>query len=106
MDGALLAFSSLLLSRTLVAIRRGRLRAALAAYLALMLTYGLGNIANDFWLEQVVKRGWTDWEIPGVTVPDLSVAWGIIVLAAATVWATYLWRTGHRAALDATQPPL
>jgi len=29
----------------------------LGAYLALMLCYGAGNVANDFWLEHVLKRG-------------------------------------------------
>jgi len=29
----------------------------LGAYLALTLCYGAGNVANDFWLEHVLKRG-------------------------------------------------
>ena len=59
MDGVLLVLVALLLSRTLPSIRARALRLATAAYLALMLAYGFGNVANDFWLEQVVKRGWT-----------------------------------------------
>ena len=45
-----------------------------------LLVYGLGNIANDFWLEQLVKRGVTNWQVPGLTVPALTLPW-LIVLA-------------------------
>ncbi len=48
----------------------------------MMLAYGLGNVANDGWLEQIVKRGWSDWRVPNVTTPDLSIAWGVVVLGA------------------------
>jgi hypothetical protein len=81
MDGALLVWSALVLSRV-----AGQ-RRLLGAYLALMLAYGLGEIANDFWLEQVVKRGWAAWSIPDVTRPSLSVAWGVILLGASAVYA-------------------
>jgi hypothetical protein len=81
MDGALLVWSALVLSRV-----AGR-RRLLGAYLALMLAYGLGEVANDFWLEQVVKRGWTTWSIPDVTRPSLSVAWAVILAGAAVVYA-------------------
>jgi hypothetical protein len=83
MDGVLLVWTALLLSR-----RVGR-RAALAAYLSLMFCYGVANFANDLWLEQVVKRGWTSWEIPSVTEPRLSIAWSLIVIASVSLWA--LW---------------
>lgn len=93
MDGVLLVLCALLLSRVLPSVRSGRLRVALGAYLALMLCYGAANVANDFWLEQVVKRGWTDWLIPNVTTPEASPAWGVIVLCAAGVFAAWLRRT-------------
>jgi hypothetical protein len=83
MDGVLLVLTVLLLSR-----RLGR-RDALAAYLSLMFCYGIANFANDFWIEQVVKRGWTSWEIPNVTEPRVSVAWSLIVIAAVILWV--LW---------------
>jgi len=92
MDGVLLVFSALMLSRPLVSVGATWLRRAVGAYLALMLCYGIGNIANDFWLEQVVKRGWTKWEIPDVTTPKTSIAWGVILLAAGALWALSLWR--------------
>jgi hypothetical protein len=98
MDGVLLVLSALLLSRVLNSVRATWLRRTLGAYLALMFCYGVGNIANDFWLEQIVKRGWTDWEIPDVTTPKASAAWGLIVLAAAVLWAISLLRDRRSAA--------
>jgi hypothetical protein len=83
MDGVLLVLTALLFSR------RVERRPLLAAYVSLMFCYGVGNFANDFWIEQVVKRGWTSWEIPDVAVPRLSVAWSLIVIAAVGLWA--LW---------------
>jgi hypothetical protein len=90
MDGSLLVLSALLLSRVVRGVRLSALRSALVAYLALMFCYGIGNIANDFWLEQVVKRGWTTWTIPNVLEPRLTVAWAIIVVAAAGIWAVVM----------------
>jgi hypothetical protein len=97
LDGFLLASTFLLLSRLVPTIRRRRLRAITAAYLSLMLAYGLGNLANDLWIEQVVKRGWTRWEIPDVLQPSASVAWGVILVAAALVYVVVfrLRRPGH-----------
>jgi hypothetical protein len=51
-----------------------------------MFCYGVANIANDLWIEQVFKRGWTTWQIPNVLEPRVTIAWGIIVLGAATLW--------------------
>jgi hypothetical protein len=87
MDGTLLVLAALLLSRILPAVRRRWLRAILGGYLALMVSYGIGNVVNDFWLEQVVKRGWTGWEVPDVTRPRLTAAWGVVVLGAAALCA-------------------
>ncbi len=86
MDGFLLVVTALLLSRLLSSIRGRGLRGLFGAYLAVMLCYGIGNIANDSWLEQVVKRGWTLWEVPDVTTPKASVSWGLILVAAAVLW--------------------
>jgi uncharacterized membrane protein len=85
MDGVLLVWSALLLSRLVPALSGVR-RSAVAGYLALMLSYGAANIANDFWLEQIVKRGWTTWAIPSVLQPRLEWAWGVIVAVAVLVW--------------------
>lgn len=91
-DGVLLALAALLLSRRLVVMARPALRVALSVYLALMLAYGFANALQDFWLEQVVKRGWTDWAIPGVLHPALSWGWAAIVAGALTVWLAWFRR--------------
>lgn len=90
MDGVLLALTALALSRTLPQLRREWLRLALAAYLSLMLVYGLANAAQDFWLEQVVKRDWTDERLPSVIRPSFSVEWAVLVGAAAAVYVSWL----------------
>jgi hypothetical protein len=91
LDGFLLAVTALLLSRLLGGIRRSRLRAATAAYLSLMLVYGLTNMANDLWSEQVVKRNWTTWQIPDVLTPRPSAAWAALVACAVAVYYAF-WR--------------
>jgi len=94
MDGTLLVLIALLLAPTVADVSR-RLRPFLAGYLALMFCYGLGNLVNDIWLEQVVKRGWTSWEVPGVTVPRVNGGWGVILLGAVIIWLA--WRAlSHR----------
>ena len=84
--GALLVVTVLLLSRTLGSLRP-RPRLFVGAYLAVLGLYGVGNIANDFWLEQVVKRGVTHWEFPSVITPKASLAWLILVVVAAALYA-------------------
>jgi hypothetical protein len=86
MDGTLLVLVVLVLSRLLGAVRGRWLRGAFGAYLAVLFCYGIGNIANDAWLEQVTKRGWTRWEVPDVTTPKVTAAWGLILLGAACLW--------------------
>jgi hypothetical protein len=83
-DGALLVLTVLLLSR--VRLRSPRLAVAHAAWLGALLAYGLVNGLQDLWLEQVVKRGWVDWEIPGAIRPDLTAVW-LVVVALAAVFA-------------------
>jgi len=90
MDGVLLVVTALVLSRLVAPLRSRVLRGVLGAYLALLACYGVGNIANDWWLEQVVKRGWTLWEVPDVTTPKASVAWGLIVIAAVCLWWVFV----------------
>ncbi|HKD33105.1 MAG TPA: hypothetical protein VKB73_06490, partial [Gaiellaceae bacterium] len=63
-----------------------------AALLSLMLVYGLTNMVNDLWAEQVVKRGWTSWEVPDVLQPKASLAWAAMLVAAALVYAAFLAR--------------
>jgi hypothetical protein len=84
LDGVLLVVAALATIPALRQARPGRLRLAVGFYLGLQLAYGLANVANDAWLEQVVKRGWTGIEIPSVLRPGVSLAWfGIGIGAAA-----------------------
>jgi hypothetical protein len=80
--GVLLALTALALSRVV------RTR-ALAAYLSLMLAYGLGNAYQDGWNEQLWKRGTTDHHIESVLRPELSIGWLTILAGAAAIYA--LW---------------
>jgi hypothetical protein len=90
LDGFLLATTALLLSRLLGGMRT--LRTLTAAILSLMLVYALTNTVNDLWIEQVVKRGWTHWEVPDVLQPSLSLAWAAMLLAAAVVYFAFFAR--------------
>jgi hypothetical protein len=89
MDGVLLVLAALLLSRALAGVRARGLRTAIGAYLALMLAYGLANVVNDFEIEQVLKRGWTSWQMPSVLQPAADLPWLGIVVAAAVAWVVY-----------------
>ena len=82
LDGFLLTVTALLLSRQLGGIRRPLLRTLTAVYLSLMIVYGLTNMANDLWIEQIVKRGWTSWQIPDVLYPTASTAWAAMIAVA------------------------
>jgi hypothetical protein len=92
LDGLLLVATALLLSRLLGGIRRPWARTLVAAILSLMLVYGLANMVNDLWIEQVVKRGWTSWQVPDVLVPAASLAWAAMLVAAALCYAAFFSR--------------
>jgi len=80
LDGALLALTALLLSRVRV---EGRgLKIAVLSYLGTMLAYGGVNFVQDLWHEQVVKRGWTDADIPSALLPGLRPVWLVVVALA------------------------
>ena len=98
MDGLLLLSSALLLSRAVPAMRHRALRVAVGLYLALMVAYAVANYLNDIWLEQIVKRDWTAWSIPNVLQPKPSVAWALIVLGAAALYALAAARASEPAA--------
>jgi hypothetical protein len=88
MDGTLLAICALLLLAEVRAAPPGILRALAAGWVSLLFAWGLGNVANDAWLEQVVKRGWTTWQVPDATRPHASWLWAAILLvAAASAWS-------------------
>ena len=95
LDGFLLAVTALLLSRVVGSIRGAAVRTITAIYLALLLVYGLTNQAQDLWTEQVVKRGWTRWEIPEVLHPSASAAWAAMIACGLLIYA--LWLRPRRA---------
>jgi len=80
-DGALLVGTALLLSR--IRMPPGVLRVISTSYLGIMLAYGAVNSAQDLWHEQVVKRGWTDVDIPSALLPGVRPIWLVIVVLAA-----------------------
>jgi hypothetical protein len=90
LDGFLLCATALLLSRLVGSIRRPTLRTVTAVYLALLLVYGLTNQAQDLWTEQIVKRGWTSWDIPDVLRPSLSAAWAAMIACGLLIYALFL----------------
>jgi hypothetical protein len=92
LDGVLLTIAAVVLTGFLPGLASPRLRLAVGVCLGLMVAYGLANVLNDFWLEQVVKRGWTTFEFPNVLRPTLTVAWAAILVAAAVVSATLFAR--------------
>ena len=84
-DGLLMVVTALLVLR--IPMRRTALRAAATAYAAFLFAWGIGNIVNDAWLEQVVKRGWTTTEVPGVLSLHWNWTWTAVVVGAALVFA-------------------
>ena len=66
-----------------------------------MIAYGVGNMANDAWYEQIVKRGWTRWRIPGVLQPSLTWMWGLVIVAGAVIFFTALQPRRDQAATHA-----
>ena len=66
---------------------RGAVRLSVAA-----LRLRLGVALADGWHEQITKRGWTSWRVPGVLHPAASWAWLVVLVAALLVWlATRAW---------------
>jgi hypothetical protein len=93
-QGLLLVGTALLLSR--VANR-------ISLYLALAAAYGVGNMANDDWLEQVAERGWTSWTIPSCLEPKATWTWLAVLLATPVVWL--LWFRPQREWSQASNGP-
>ena len=98
-DGALLVLSAFLLSR--VRMPPGLLRVVSTSYLGIMLAYGAANFAQDLWHEQVVKRGWTDVDIPSALVPGPRPIWLVIVVLAVFVTILLLREDDSDAGLPA-----
>ena len=82
LDGSLILAGALLLSR---AELRGRPATAVRLYLSLAVGYGMVNLAQDAWNEQLVKRDLVDWRIPSALEPRPEPVWLAILGLAALV---------------------
>jgi hypothetical protein len=98
MDGALLALAVLAVTRLTPWFAGKRLAAVTSTLLAFLLSYGVANLIEDDWLEQVAKRGWTDHRIPSLVRPQLSFGWALIVLGAIAVELAWFRRERRAAA--------
>ena len=96
--GLMLVVTALLLSR---------LPNRISPLLALLAAYGVGNMLNDAWLEQVAERGWTSWTIPSCLEPSVTWTWLAVLLAAPVIWFTWFRAsaaaTGEEADLHRTR---
>ena len=81
-DGILLAATAFGLRRPLRRMRATIVRPLTGAYLALVATYGLAVAADDFWIEQLQKRGMVERGLPYVLKPGPSPAWAALPAAA------------------------
>jgi hypothetical protein len=95
--GTLIVGSALLLSRPRMGT--GRLATATYLYVALAFAYGAVNLVQDYWNEQLVKRGWLDWKIPSALHPKLAPVW-LVVLGLTALVALALRR--EAATVDST----
>ena len=84
--GVQIIVAVLLLSRALPRLHPGWRRTALAAWMSGLFAYGLGNVANDAWGEQIVKRGWTDWGLPSVVRPSVNWLWLVVLAVGAAIF--------------------
>ena len=100
LQATLLLITALLGSRLLGAIRGRRLQTAFGLLTGILIAYSVMNIANDAWLEQVAKRGWTSWVIPNVLEPKLSWGWAVIVAGGVFLWLTLFRPNSTQMGLD------
>jgi hypothetical protein len=92
--GALLVLFALLLSRPRLVHRN--LGRAYSLLVSAFLAYGAANFAQDLWHEQVVKRGWTEHDIPSVTTPRVAAVWVLVVAGTALAYALGFARGAER----------
>ena len=92
--GALLVLSALLLSRPRLVHRN--LGRAYSLLVSALLAYGAANLVQDLWHEQVVKRGWTEHDIPSVTTPRVAAVWALVVAGTALAYSLGFGRGAER----------
>jgi hypothetical protein len=78
LQGLLFALAALVLSRVPNRV---------PLYLALLLAFGMANMLNDGWLEQVVERGWSSHTVPSVLGFAFNWLWAVVIIAAVAMWA-------------------
>jgi hypothetical protein len=93
-DGILLAADAFALRRALRRMRPTAVRPLLGAYLALIAVYGLAVAADDFWIEQLQKRGTVSHGLPYVLTPGPRPAWAALVAVACLVYVV-TFRVGN-----------
>jgi hypothetical protein len=87
--GSLLLLTGLLLSRP--RLPPGPLAGVTRLYVSLACAYGAVNMTQDYWNEQLVKRGWVDWAIPSGLHPAPEPIW-LVTLALTALTALALSR--------------
>jgi hypothetical protein len=85
-DGVLLAATAFALRRPLRQMRPTPLRPLLGGYLAVIAVYGLAVAADDFWIEQLQKRGTVAYGLPYVLKPGPRPAWAALLAVACVVY--------------------
>jgi hypothetical protein len=80
-------WQGLLLIGTALLLSRLRLSRAAEVYLSLLLAYGIANMVNDGWLEQIAERGWTGGTFPDVLQPRPNWGWLAVFAATPLIWA-------------------
>jgi hypothetical protein len=85
-DGVLLAGTAFALRRSLRRMRPTVVRPLLGGYLALIAVYGMAVAADDFWIEQLQKRGTVSRALPYVLTPGPRPAWAGLVAVACVAY--------------------
>lgn len=85
-DGYIFLLSALVLRRVVGLIQPNWLDRLLSVLVAFIAAYGIANFIQDGWYEQVVRRGWSSYDIPNTTVPAVTPVWGLILLGTAILW--------------------
>ena len=95
--GSLMLLSALVLSRVQAG---GRLRIWLLIGTAALAAYGAVNATQDFWQEQLVKRGTVDWAIPSALYPGLKPVTLVTVALAGARGLAVVTRAGDTTSMS------
>jgi hypothetical protein len=87
LQGLLFALTALILSRVPNRV---------SLYLALLFAFGVANMLNDGWLEQVVERGWSSHPVPSVLAFSANWLWGATLGLTVAIWAVARNRAAAR----------